>query len=162
MFSRSDHLSCSFIRNGTVDSVVDVQGDHNFLPAGLLGQGHLYNTQDISKRQTVSKWQPQPHRPWYPSLRVWARVENFVSLLQSPLSKTLPDLGLLRVTDFIHCFVYQANYPIQTSQAFSPCEAMLLDGTLQVSWLLAAREGKMVGSLAGQLIRMSNRNMNLI
>ena len=41
---------------------------------------------------------------------------------------------------------------------------MVLDGTLQVSWLLAAREGKMVGSLAGQLIRMSDRNikMNLI
>ena len=38
---------------------------------------------------------------------------------------------------------------------------MVLDGTLQVSWLLAAREGKMVGSLAGQLIRLINRNMNL-
>ena len=87
--------------------------------------------------------------------------ENFVSLLQSPLSKILPDLGLLRVTDFIHCFVYKANYPIKTSQAFSPCEAMVLDGTLQVSWLLATREGKMVGSLAGQLIRLSDMNMNL-
>ena len=90
--------------------------------------------------------------------------ENFVSPLQSPLSKILPDLGLLRVTNVNHCFVYQANYPIKTCQAFSPCEAMVLDGTLQVSWLLAAREGKMVGSLAGQLIRMSDRNikMNLI
>ena len=87
--------------------------------------------------------------------------ENFVSLLQSPLSKILPDLGLLQVNNFTNCSVYQATLTLLQSQALSPCEAMVLDGTLQVSWLLAAREGKMVGSLAGQLIRMSVRNMNL-
>ena len=38
---------------------------------------------------------------------------------------------------------------------------MVLDGTLQVSWLLAAREGKMVGSLTGQLIRMSDSDSEM-
>ena len=38
---------------------------------------------------------------------------------------------------------------------------MVLDGTLQVSWLLAAREGKMVATLAGQLIRMSDSDSDM-